>query len=77
MSARDHCLACLNAEQPAFFEAALWVAAEHDPAVQPQQLLHELEHLKHQVDSGLPNFPPQELAQQGLRQFLEIGRAHV
>lgn len=72
MSARDHCLACLNAEQPAFFEAALWVAAEHDPAVQPQQLLHELEHLKHQVDSGLPNFPPQELAQPLLRRLNEL-----
>lgn len=72
MSARDHCLACLNAEQPAFFEAALWVAAEHDPAVQPQQLLDELEHLKHQVDSGLPNFPPQELAQPLLRRLNEL-----
>lgn len=72
MSARDHCLACLNAEQPAFFEAALWVAAEHDPAVQPRQLLHELEHLKHQVDSGLPNFPPQELAQPLLRRLNEL-----
>ncbi|SHM59237.1 SirB1 family protein [Phytopseudomonas punonensis] len=72
MSARDHCLACLNTEQPALFEAALWVAAEHDPAVQPAQVMHELEGLKHQIDAGLPSVPPKELAQPMLRRLSEL-----
>lgn len=72
MSARDHCLACLNSEQPALFEAALWVAAEHDPTVQPSQLLHELDGLKHQVDAGLPSLPLQELAQPLLRRLNDL-----
>ena len=72
MSARDHCLACLNAQQPALFEAALWVAAEHDPTVQPQRLMGELENLKQQVDAGLPNLAPQELAQPLLRRLTDL-----
>lgn len=72
MSARDHCIACLNADPPALFEAALWVAAEHDPAVQPRQLMGEFEGLKHQVDAGLPSFPPQELAQPLLRRLSDL-----
>lgn len=72
MSARDHCLACLNTEQPALFEAALWVAAEHDMAVQPRQVLHELDNLRHQVDAGLPTYPPQELAQPLLRRLNDL-----
>ncbi|SDH95200.1 Regulator of sirC expression, contains transglutaminase-like and TPR domains [Pseudomonas flavescens] len=72
MSARDHCLACLNAEQPALFEAALWVAAEHDVTLQPRQVVDELGGLKHQVDAGLPNLPPQELAQPLLRSLNDL-----
>lgn len=72
MSARDHCLACLNTEQPALFEAALWVAAEHDTAVQPRQVLHEFDSLRHQVDAGLPTYPPPELAQLLLRRLNDL-----
>ncbi|UCJ18708.1 tetratricopeptide repeat protein [Pseudomonas sp. MM211] len=72
MRARDHCLACLNTEQPALFEAALWVAAEHDIAVQPKLIVSELDGLKHQVDAGLPNLPAQELAQPLLRRLNDL-----
>lgn len=72
MSARDHCLACLNGEQPALFEAALWVAAEHDSSVRPEQVMHKLDNLKHQISAGLPNFPPQELAQPLLRHLSDL-----
>lgn len=72
MSARDHCLACLNTAQPALFEAALWVAAEHDETLQPAQALHELDGLRHQVDAGLPSLPRQELAQPLLRRLNDL-----
>ena len=72
MSARDDCLACLNAERPALFEAALWVAAEHDSSLQPRQVLPQLSDLQQQVAAGLPNFPAQELAQPLLRRLSDL-----
>ncbi|TBU96381.1 SirB1 family protein [Phytopseudomonas dryadis] len=72
MSARQHCLACLDPERPALFEAALWVAAEHDAALQPSQVLRDLDSLQQQVDAGLPAFPLQELAQPLLRRLNDL-----
>jgi regulator of sirC expression with transglutaminase-like and TPR domain len=72
MSAHDDCLACLNRQPAAFFEASLWVAAEHDCGLQPARLLTELDNLQHQVAAGLPNFPTQELAQPLLRRLNEL-----
>lgn len=72
MSARESCLACLEREQPALFDAALWVAAEHDPSLQPEQLHSELDNLQQQISAGLPAFPVQELAQPLLRRLNDL-----
>lgn len=69
MSPRQFCLACLDREPPALFEAGLWIAAEHDPALQPAVLLRELNALQQQVGAGLPNLPAAELAQPLLRRL--------
>ncbi|MCY1528396.1 Transglutaminase-like superfamily protein [compost metagenome] len=72
MSPRQTCLACLDREPPAFFEAALWIAAEHDPQLQPAQVLRDLNGLQQQVSVGLPSLPVQELAQPLLRRLSEL-----
>ena len=72
MSPRQSCLACLDREPPALFEAALWIAAEHDPTLQPEQVLGELQGLQQLVDVGLPSLPPRELAQPLLRRLSEL-----
>lgn len=72
MSPRQHCLSCLDREPPAVFEAALWIAAEHDPQLQPADALRELNSLQQQVNAGLPDLPAQELAQPLLRRLNEL-----
>ncbi|MHA6494131.1 SirB1 family protein [Pseudomonas borbori] len=72
MNARQSCLACLEQDPPALFEAALWIAAEHDPSLQPAQVLRDLGGLQHQVAVGLPELPAQELAQPLLRRLNEL-----
>ncbi|MBS7661834.1 tetratricopeptide repeat protein [Pseudomonas lalucatii] len=72
MSPRQSCLACLEREPPALFEAALWIAAEHDSTLQPRQVLGELHGLQQQVDAGLPSLPARELAQPLLRRLGEL-----
>lgn len=67
MSLRQTLLACLEREPPALFEAALWIAAEHDPALQPAEALREFASLQQQVGARLPCLPAQELAQPLLR----------
>ncbi len=42
MNPRHAFFACLERSPPALFEAALWIAAEHDPTVQPLLILQEL-----------------------------------
>lgn len=69
MSPRQTCLACLDLEPPALFEAALWIAAEHDPALQPAAALRELGALLQRVGAGLPSLPAAELAQPLLRRL--------
>ncbi|MEN0106653.1 MAG: transglutaminase family protein, partial [Pseudomonas sp.] len=72
MTPRQACLACLDREPPAPFEAALWVAAEHDESLVPQQVLRDLSGLTQQVSSGLPHQPAHELAQPLLRRLGEL-----
>lgn len=72
MNPRQACLRCLETDPPALFEAALWIAAEHDPQLQPAQVLAELRGLQLQVSAGLPALPPRELAQPLLRRLSEL-----
>lgn len=72
MDLREACLACLRRGPTAMFEAALWIAAEHDPLLRPRQVLAELEHLRHRVAVNLPSLPPRELAQPLLRQLCAL-----
>lgn len=67
------CLACLERDPPAAFEAALWVAAEHDPTLQPQQILAEVGGLAQGIGARLPSAPSAELAQPLLRQLGALG----
>lgn len=69
MNPRQFCLACLDREPPALFEAALWIAAEHEPTLQPAAVLRELNALQLQVATALPNLPAGELAQPLLRRL--------
>jgi regulator of sirC expression with transglutaminase-like and TPR domain len=72
MTPRQACLACLDREPPALFEAALWIAAEHDDSLVPQQVLRDFSGLTQQVSSGLPHLPAHELAQPLLRRLGEL-----
>ncbi|SFP02373.1 Regulator of sirC expression, contains transglutaminase-like and TPR domains [Ectopseudomonas composti] len=72
MSPRQACLQCLQRDPPALFEAALWIAVEHDDSLQPPQVLSELHSLQLQVSAGLPALPARELAQPLLRRLAEL-----
>ena len=72
MTPRTACLACLEQTPPALFEAALWIAVEHQPTLQPTDVLQRLTGLQQQVSQGLPNLPLQELAQPLLRRLSEL-----
>ncbi|ATH84198.1 tetratricopeptide repeat protein [Ectopseudomonas hydrolytica] len=72
MSPRQACLQCLQRDPPALFEAALWIAAEHDAQLQPARVLDELQGLQLQVSAGLPALPARELAQPLLRRLAEL-----
>ena len=72
MDPRAACLACLEQQPPALFEAALWIAAEHQPALQPAACLEQLSGLHQQIAQGLPNLPAKELAQPLLRRLNEL-----
>ncbi|KRW62617.1 SirB1 family protein [Pseudomonas sp. TTU2014-080ASC] len=73
MDPRAACLACLERPIPALFEAALWIAAEHHPDIEPATILSQLNTLQLQIRNGLPNAPAQELAQPLLRRMVELG----
>jgi len=75
MNPRKAFFACLQRSPPALFEAALWIAAEHDPAVQPLLILQELTALQHQVGLGMPMLPADELGQPLLRCMNDLGFA--
>ena len=75
MNPRKAFFACLERCPPALFEAALWIAAEHDPAVQPVQILQALTLLQQQVHQGMPLLPADELGQPLLRRMNDLGFA--
>lgn len=72
MNPRQACLACLTRSPPAPFEAALWVAAEHQQ-LQPESILREFNNLLQPVSAGLPSLPANELAQPLLQRLHELG----
>ncbi|PFG22381.1 regulator of sirC expression with transglutaminase-like and TPR domain [Pseudomonas lurida] len=53
----------------------MWIAAEHDPAVQPVQILQALTLLQQQVHQGMPLLPADELGQPLLRRMNDLGFA--
>jgi regulator of sirC expression with transglutaminase-like and TPR domain len=73
MDARSAFLTCLDAGPASLFEAALWIAAEHDPHLHPQHVIRDLGHLRQQVLAGLPDLPANELPQALLRRLAELG----
>lgn len=72
MTARPAWLNCLEADPPALLEAALWIAAEHEPTLQPEQVMREFANLRQQASAGLPNLAAPELAQPLLRRLGEL-----
>lgn len=72
MSPRDAFTRCLEHEPPALFEAALWIAAEHDPQLQPAHALGTMHDLHLRVGAALPSLPPRELAQPMLRGLSQL-----
>ncbi|MFJ2536936.1 SirB1 family protein [Pseudomonas sp. NPDC087614] len=75
MSARQRFFECLQRSPPALFEAALWIAAEHDKTVNPEALMQDFKELQQRVSYGLPMLPVSELAQPLLRRMTELGFA--
>jgi len=75
MNPRTAFFACLDRSPPALFEAALWIAAEHDTSVQPALILQDLGALQQQVSLGMPLLPADELGQPLLRRMNDLGFA--
>lgn len=75
MNPRQACLDCLKRTPSALFEAALWAAAEHDPALDPLQVMRELNALQVSISAQLPMVPLRELAQPLLRALSTAGFA--
>ncbi|WP_085578700.1 MULTISPECIES: SirB1 family protein [unclassified Pseudomonas] len=75
MNPRQRFFDCLYRSPPALFEAALWIAAEHDNGVDPQALLRDFRELQQKVGAGLPMLPAGELAQPLLRRMNDLGFA--
>lgn len=73
MNPRHAFFACLQRSPAALFEAALWIAAEHDAEVQPQVVLEQFKDLVQRVSSSLPMLPVSELGQPLLRQLNDLG----
>ncbi|MFO2462396.1 hypothetical protein OOJ96_00625 [Pseudomonas sp. 15FMM2] len=75
MNPRQALFACLDRSPPALFEAALWMAAEHDPSVEPRAILADFTLLQQQVSLDMPMLAPQELGQPLLRRMNDLGFA--
>ncbi|MCY1273747.1 Transglutaminase-like superfamily protein [compost metagenome] len=74
MDPRQACLACLAQEPPALFEAALWIAAEHEPDLPPERVRPTFDGLLQQVRLGLPEGTDDaERAQLLLRRLASLG----
>src|SRR5690606_41872567 len=67
MDARTACLGCLRRGTDALFEAALWIAAEHDPNLQPERALAMLDRLCRRIAASLPEQAGDDRAQSLLR----------
>ena len=57
MTPRQRFFDCLQRSPPALFEAALWIAAEHDTEVNPEAVLNDFKDLQQRVSYGLPMLP--------------------
>ncbi|WP_339482248.1 SirB1 family protein [Pseudomonas sivasensis] len=75
MKPRQAFFACLQRSPPALFEAALWIAAEHDPLVKPLEILQNLTSLQQQISLSMPILPADELGQPLLRCMNDLGFA--
>ena len=75
MKPRQAFFACLQRSPPALFEAALWIAAEHDPLVKPLEILQNLTSLQQQISLSMPMLPADELGQPLLRCMNDLGFA--
>lgn len=75
MTPRQSFFACLQRSPPALFEAALWIAVEHDDQVNPETVLAHFKELQLRVSGSLPMLPVSELAQPLLRRMVELGFA--
>ncbi|MBV4497162.1 tetratricopeptide repeat protein [Pseudomonas sp. SWRI12] len=75
MKPRQAFFDCLHRSPPALFEAALWIAAEHDRDVNVPVLLKEFKELQQRVSHDLPMLPVSELGQPLLRRLNDLGFA--
>ncbi|SDB03039.1 SirB1 family protein [Pseudomonas sp. NFACC13-1] len=75
MKPRQAFFDCLHRSPPALFEAALWIAAEHDRDVDVPTLLKDFKELQQRVSHGLPMLPVSELGQPLLRRLNDLGFA--
>jgi len=75
MTPRQHFFDCLQRSPPALFEAALWIAVEHDKELNPETVLADFKDLQQRVSYGLPMLPVNELAQPLLRRMNDLGFA--
>ncbi|MBZ9783097.1 hypothetical protein K9857_16330 [Pseudomonas sp. REP124] len=75
MTPRQSFFTCLQRSPPALFEAALWIAAEHDSEVNPHMLLENFKTLRQRISGSLPMLPVGELAQPLLRCMNDLGFA--
>lgn len=75
MTPRQRFFECLHRSPPALFEAALWIAVEHDKEVNPEAVQAEFKELQLRVSYGLPMLPVSELAQPLLRRLNDLGFA--
>jgi regulator of sirC expression with transglutaminase-like and TPR domain len=75
MTPRQRFFDCLQRSPPALFEAALWIAVEHDKELNPETVLADFKDLQQRVSYGLPMLPVSELAQPLLRRMNDLGFA--
>lgn len=75
MKPRQAFFDCLHRSPPALFEAALWIAAEHDRDVDVPTLLKDFKELQQRVSHDLPMLPVSELGQPLLRRLNDLGFA--
>jgi regulator of sirC expression with transglutaminase-like and TPR domain len=75
MTPRQSFFACVQRSPPALFEAALYIAVEHDKDVNVETVLNDFKDLQQRVSSGLPMLPVSELAQPLLRRLNDLGFA--